>query len=56
MSTKLITSTCLQLLRRYDKRPESQRASLLEDVSFFSAEVHLGHDTLFLLKVKLSLD
>ncbi|KAF3335949.1 putative V-type proton ATPase subunit H isoform X1 [Carex littledalei] len=31
MSTKLITSTCLQLLRRYDKRPESQRASLLED-------------------------
>jgi V-type H+-transporting ATPase subunit H len=31
MSTKLITSTCLQLLRRYDKRPESQRASLLDD-------------------------
>ncbi|KAJ3669354.1 hypothetical protein LUZ60_011304 [Juncus effusus] len=31
MSTKLITGTSLQLLRRYDKRPENQRASLLED-------------------------
>ncbi|KAJ3687898.1 hypothetical protein LUZ61_017062 [Rhynchospora tenuis] len=31
MSTKLITSTCLQLLRLYDKKPENQRASLLED-------------------------
>ncbi|OWM83593.1 hypothetical protein CDL15_Pgr004022 [Punica granatum] len=31
MSTKLISGTCLQLLRRYDKRPESSRAQLLED-------------------------
>ncbi|EHA8588999.1 V-type proton ATPase subunit H [Cocos nucifera] len=32
MSTKLITGTCLQLLRRYDNRSESQRAALLDDV------------------------
>ncbi|XP_026389816.1 V-type proton ATPase subunit H-like [Papaver somniferum] len=31
MSTKLITGTCLQLLRRYDKKPESYRATLLDD-------------------------
>lgn len=31
MSTKLITGTGLQLLRRYDKKSESQRASLLDD-------------------------
>ncbi|XP_072975043.1 probable V-type proton ATPase subunit H [Typha angustifolia] len=31
MSTKLITGTCLQLLRRYDNRTESQRAALLDD-------------------------
>nr|XP_010930282.1 probable V-type proton ATPase subunit H [Elaeis guineensis] len=31
MSTKLITGTCLQLLRRYDNRSESQRAALLDD-------------------------
>ncbi|KAJ3689521.1 hypothetical protein LUZ61_018685 [Rhynchospora tenuis] len=31
MSTKLINSTSLQLLRRYDKKPENQRAPLLED-------------------------
>ncbi|XP_073116256.1 probable V-type proton ATPase subunit H isoform X1 [Elaeis guineensis] len=31
MTTKLITGTCLQLLRRYDKRSESQRAALLDD-------------------------
>ncbi|XP_039133682.1 probable V-type proton ATPase subunit H [Dioscorea cayenensis subsp. rotundata] len=31
MSTKLITGTGLQLLRRYDKRPESQRAALLDE-------------------------
>ncbi|KAF7849001.1 hypothetical protein BT93_L1352 [Corymbia citriodora subsp. variegata] len=31
MTTKLITGTCLQLLRRYDKRSESYRAQLLED-------------------------
>lgn len=35
MTTKLITGTCLQLLRRYDKRPESYRAQLLEDVILF---------------------
>ncbi|KAG6472758.1 hypothetical protein ZIOFF_070236 [Zingiber officinale] len=31
MSTKLITGTHLQLLRRYDKKSESQKASLLDD-------------------------
>lgn len=31
MTTKLITGTCLQLLRRYDKRAESYRATLLDD-------------------------
>ena len=35
MTTKLISGKALQLLRRYDKRPESQRASLLDDVKFF---------------------
>ncbi|KAK9692234.1 hypothetical protein RND81_09G250500 [Saponaria officinalis] len=31
MTTKLISGTALQLLRRYDKKSESQRASLLDD-------------------------
>lgn len=31
MSTKLITGTCLQLLRRYDHKPDSQRNALLDD-------------------------
>ncbi|KAK8471541.1 hypothetical protein PHAVU_003G250866 [Phaseolus vulgaris] len=31
MSTKLISSTSLQLLRRYDHRSESHRAQLLDD-------------------------
>lgn len=31
MTTKLITGTSLQLLRRYDKRSESNRAALLDD-------------------------
>ncbi|KAM7513806.1 hypothetical protein LguiA_003389 [Lonicera macranthoides] len=31
MSTKLITGTGLQLLRRYDKKPEGFKAQLLED-------------------------
>ncbi|XP_043722013.1 V-type proton ATPase subunit H-like [Telopea speciosissima] len=31
MTTKLITGTCLQLLRRYDKRTESYQATLLDD-------------------------
>ncbi|ONM27074.1 hypothetical protein ZEAMMB73_Zm00001d007542 [Zea mays] len=31
MSTKLISGTCLQLLRRYDHKPESQLAPLLEE-------------------------
>ena len=31
MSTKLISGTSLQLLRRYDHRPESHRAQLLDD-------------------------
>jgi V-type H+-transporting ATPase subunit H len=35
MSTKLISSTDLQLLRRYDHKPEAQRGPLLEEVSSF---------------------
>ncbi|KAF6170790.1 hypothetical protein GIB67_015742 [Kingdonia uniflora] len=31
MTTKLITGTCFQLLRRYDKRSESYRATLLDN-------------------------
>ncbi|KAL8166227.1 hypothetical protein V2J09_007726 [Rumex salicifolius] len=31
MTTKLITGTSLQLLRRYDKKPESTKAVLLDD-------------------------
>ncbi|XP_072965430.1 probable V-type proton ATPase subunit H isoform X2 [Typha angustifolia] len=31
MSTKIITGTCLQLLKRYDNRTEIQRAALLDD-------------------------
>lgn len=31
MSAKLITGTCLQLLRRYDKKSESQQTALLDD-------------------------
>jgi hypothetical protein len=33
MVTKLISGTDLQLLRRYDNRPESYRAQLLDDVT-----------------------
>lgn len=36
MSTKLISGTSLQLLRRYDHRPESHRAQLLDDVIVFN--------------------
>lgn len=32
MTTKLITGTGLQLLRRYDKKPETYKAQLLDDV------------------------
>lgn len=32
MTTKLISGTGLQLLRRYDNRSESHRAQLLDDV------------------------
>ncbi|PIA26328.1 hypothetical protein AQUCO_09500058v1 [Aquilegia coerulea] len=31
MTTKLITGTCLQLLRRYDNRSQTYRAALLDD-------------------------
>lgn len=34
MTTKLISGTGLQLLRRYDKKPESSKAQLLDDVMF----------------------
>lgn len=36
MNTKLITGTGLQLLRRYDKKPENYKAQLLDDVKFSS--------------------
>ncbi|CAL5422064.1 unnamed protein product [Camellia sinensis] len=36
MTTKLITGTGLQLLRRYDNRSESHRAALLDDVMFIA--------------------
>ncbi|KAF6159486.1 hypothetical protein GIB67_032257 [Kingdonia uniflora] len=32
MTTKLITGTCFELLRRYDKRSESYRATLFDDL------------------------
>ena len=35
MSTKLISSTSLQLLKRYDHKPEAQRGPLLDEVSTF---------------------
>uniref|UniRef100_I1QBF1 V-type proton ATPase subunit H n=1 Tax=Oryza glaberrima TaxID=4538 RepID=I1QBF1_ORYGL len=31
MANKLISGTCLQLLRRYDHKPESQRGPLLDE-------------------------
>lgn len=34
MTTKLITGTGFQLLRRYDKKPEAYKAQLLDDVIF----------------------
>lgn len=47
MTTKLITGTGLQLLRRYDKKAESYKAQLLDDVMFltrvvFSYDLHFG--------------
>ena len=33
MTTKLISATGLQLLRRFDKKPESARAQLLDEVT-----------------------
>lgn len=36
MTTKLITGTGLQLLRRYDKKAESYKAQLLDDVMFLT--------------------
>lgn len=33
MTTKLISGTGLQLLRRYDKKPGNSKAQLLDDVS-----------------------
>lgn len=32
MSTKLISGTGLQLIKRYDKKPQSSRAQLLDEV------------------------
>ena len=36
MTTKLISATGLQLLRRYDKKSESARAQLLDEVNLLS--------------------
>lgn len=41
MSTKLITGTGLQLLRRYDKKPENYKAQLLDDVKKFTVTFFL---------------
>jgi hypothetical protein len=40
MTTKLISGTCLQHLRRYDHKPESERARLLDEVSCFAIFNH----------------
>ncbi|KAL6122921.1 hypothetical protein ACLB2K_075445 [Fragaria x ananassa] len=42
MTTKLITGTCLQLLRRYDKRPETYRSQLLDDDGPAYVQVFVG--------------
>ncbi|KAL5568282.1 hypothetical protein UlMin_024857 [Ulmus minor] len=42
MTTKLITGTCLQLLRRYDNRPESYRAQLLDEDGPAYIQVFVG--------------
>ncbi|CAB4271771.1 unnamed protein product [Prunus armeniaca] len=42
MTTKLITGTCLQLLRRYDKRSESHRSQLLDDDGPAYVQVFVG--------------
>ena len=39
MTTKLITGTGLQLLRRYDKKAENYKAQLLDDVIFISISI-----------------
>lgn len=48
MTTKLITGTGLQLLRRYDKKPENNKAQLLDDVNVlllyvYCVETFWGH-------------
>lgn len=47
MTTKLISATGLQLLRRYDKKAESARAQLLDEVNvlsfFFSFQTVYRH-------------
>lgn len=40
MTTKLITGTGLQLLRRYDKKPENNKAQLLDDVNVLLVYVY----------------
>jgi hypothetical protein len=35
MTTKLISGTYLQRLRRYDHKPDGDRARLLDEVSYF---------------------
>ncbi|GLT30844.1 hypothetical protein SLA2020_056270 [Shorea laevis] len=36
MTTKLISGTALQLLRRYDNRSDSYRVQLLDDIIIYS--------------------
>lgn len=52
MTTKLITGTGLQLLRRYDKKAESYKAQLLDDVTFhFSIIPNLNQNIYFYFSV-----
>ncbi|XP_076884172.1 V-type proton ATPase subunit H-like [Bidens hawaiensis] len=46
MTTKLITGTALQLLRRYDKKSETERASLLDNdgPSYIRVFIHILRD------------
>lgn len=50
MTTKLISGTDLQLLRRYDKMAESYKSQLLDNVMFsvflFSYDLHVSCSTI----------
>ncbi|KAG8052564.1 hypothetical protein GUJ93_ZPchr0001g32467 [Zizania palustris] len=40
MANKLISGTCLQHLRHYDHKPESQQGPLLDEDGWYSHEYH----------------